>query len=99
MGGGGGYPAATATRTAPSPAPRVRVSPRTGVGGFMVGAERKLLKILDQSRKLRPEFTIAIAQPGLQKAKASETRLELLAATAVSVREVAHGPFEAYRRP
>ena len=62
----------------------------------MVGNERKMLEILDESRTLRPEFTIAIAQPGLQKSKASDPQLELLAATEVYIREVAYGPFKAY---
>lgn len=72
---------------------------RTKVSGFMVGGERKLLEILDQSKALQPDFTITIAQPGLQQSRASETQLELLAATEVYIREVANGMFEAYCSP
>ncbi len=69
---------------------------RNGVSGFMVGDELKLLELQDQSRLLKPQFTIAIAQPGLQKHHHSPAQLELLAATQTYVLDVANGAFEVY---
>lgn len=69
---------------------------RNGVTGFMVGDEHKLLEVQDRSRLLKPQFTIAIAQPGLQKHHHSRAQLELLAATQTYVLNVANGTFQAY---
>jgi hypothetical protein len=72
---------------------------RTGVSGFMVGNERTLVDLHDRSRLLRPQFTIAIAQPGLQKHHHTAPQLELLAATDMYVFEVANSAFEVYCGP
>lgn len=72
---------------------------RNGVTGFMVGDERKLLELQDRSRLLKPQFTIAIAQPGLQKHHHSAAQLELLAATETYVLDVANGKCEVYCSP
>jgi hypothetical protein len=72
---------------------------RNGVTGFMVGDERKLLELQDRSRLLKPQFMIAIAQPGLQKHHHSAAQLELLAATQTYVLDVANGAFEVYCSP
>lgn len=62
----------------------------------MVGNDRTLIDLYDRARLLRPEFTIAIAQPGLQKHHHSAPQLELLAATNIYVHEVANSTFEVY---
>lgn len=69
---------------------------RNGVTGFMVGDELKLMDLFDRSRLLKPQFTIAIAQPGLQKHNHSDAQLELLAATQTYVYDVANGAFAVY---
>ncbi|MDP9370733.1 MAG: hypothetical protein M3Q03_21105, partial [Chloroflexota bacterium] len=69
---------------------------RNGVTGFMVGDEAALLDLQDHARFLKPKFTIAIAQPGLQKYHHSAAQLELLAATQTYVSDVANGHFEVY---
>jgi hypothetical protein len=58
-----------------------------------VGNLTKLYDLQDASERLRPRFTIAIAQPGLSKAKAANDQLELLAATEFYVRQVAKADF------
>ena len=55
--------------------------------GFEKGDGRGLYRIDDEARRLRPDFVIVIAQPGLSKAGASDQQLELLAATEVYLRE------------
>lgn len=62
----------------------------------MVGDEATLLDLQDRSRLLEPQFTIAVAQPGLQKHHHSDSQLELLAATQTYVLDVANGRFRAY---
>jgi hypothetical protein len=61
--------------------------------GFEVGNLTKLYDLQDASERLRPRFTIAIAQSGLSKAKAANDQLELLAATELYVRQVAKADF------
>lgn len=55
--------------------------------GFEKGDGRRLYKLDDMSRRLRPDFGIVIAQPGLSKGAATTQQLELLAATEVYLRE------------
>lgn len=61
--------------------------------GFEVGNMTELYDLQDASERLRPRFTIAIAQPGLSKARAGNDQLELLAATELYVRQVAKADF------
>ena len=61
--------------------------------GFEVGSMTDLYDLQDASERLRPRFTIAIAQPGLSKARAGNNQLELLAATELYVRQVAKADF------
>lgn len=64
--------------------------------GFMAGTASDLYSLADQAALLRPEFTVAIAQPGLSAASVSAAQLQLLAATEVYVQETIAGPFEVY---
>lgn len=64
--------------------------------GFEVGNLTTLYDLQDASERLRPRFTIAIAQPGLSKAKAGNDQLELLAATELYVRQVAKADFRVF---
>ena len=64
--------------------------------GFEVGNLTTLYDLQDASERLRPRFTIAIAQPGLSKAKAGNEQLELLAATELYVSQVAKADFRVF---
>lgn len=64
--------------------------------GFVVGTGEALYRVQDQSRLLRPEFTIAISQPGLSQSGASADQMQLLGTTEVYVREVAAAEFEVF---
>jgi superfamily II DNA or RNA helicase len=68
----------------------------TGKTGFMKGDASSLYDLEDSSRLLRPEFTIAVAQPGLSRAAVSVAQLELLASTEVYLHETANSRFEVY---
>ena len=69
---------------------------RSGRDGFEVGNMSALYDLQDASERLRPRFTIAIAQPGLSKARAGRNQLELLAATELYVRQVAKAEFTVF---
>jgi hypothetical protein len=71
----------------------------SGVTGFMKGDASVLYGLEDTARLLRPEFTIAIAQPGLTQAGVSAAQLELLASTETYVYETPFGAFEVYCSP
>lgn len=62
----------------------------------MKGDAISLYELEDSSRLLRPEFTIAVAQPGLSRAAVSVAQLELLASTEVYLHETANSRFEVY---
>jgi superfamily II DNA or RNA helicase len=62
---------------------------RSVTNAITVGESRDLYALRDRSFELTPRFTIAIAQPGLSKALASQDQLRLLAATDVYVSQVA----------
>lgn len=47
--------------------------------GIMKGDDAELFRIMEASKRLRPQFSIAIAQPGMSKAKASPGQRALLA--------------------
>lgn len=64
--------------------------------GFEVGDIETLYGLQDDAHRLTPVFTIAIAQPGLSKAKASDNLLQLLASTELYVRDVAKAGFEVF---
>lgn len=64
--------------------------------GFMRGDVRSLDSIADRAHLLRPEFSFAIAQPGLSKAIVSRPQLDLLAATETFLRETLNGPLRVY---
>lgn len=55
--------------------------------GLVRGDLRALYSIRDQAAGLRPTFEVAIAQPGLSKAKVSVPQLHLLASTETYLRE------------
>lgn len=61
--------------------------------GFEVGDIEVLYRLQDESIRLKPTFTIAIAQPGLSRARAADNQLQLLAATEVYVKQVAKADF------
>lgn len=69
---------------------------RFGRTGIMRGSAKGLLQLQERARLARPHFTIAIAQPGVSKARASTQQLELLAATEVYLHETALAEFDVY---
>jgi superfamily II DNA or RNA helicase len=72
---------------------------RTGKSGFVKGNASALYALEDAARRLRPEFAIAVAQPGVSQAAVSAPQLELLAATETYVFEAAHSRLEVYSSP
>jgi hypothetical protein len=64
--------------------------------GFERGTGDDLYRLHDESRLLKPIFTIAIAQPGLSKAVARPPVLHLLASTETYIREVAAADFQVF---
>lgn len=60
---------------------------QTGVSRFEVGAPGKLLELRKMSRYLTAEFRVFIVQPGLSQTQATEQQLELLAVTALYLKE------------
>lgn len=72
---------------------------RTEKSGFIKGDASALYALEDLARLLRPEFTIAVAQPGLSHGSVSGPQLELLAATETYVFETAHSQFGVYCSP
>ena len=64
--------------------------------GFEVGDISALYRLEDDSHRLTPSFTIAIAQPGLSKKLVAENQLQLLASTEIYIREVAKADFQVY---
>lgn len=73
-----------------------RRSQHHGYSGFIAGDGAALYKLRDESRLLRPDFTIAIAQPGLSKSRASEAQRHLLGSTELYVAEVAAAGFKVF---
>ena len=67
---------------------------RQGRSGVEKGTASKLYDIEEKARLLRPEFTIAIAQPGVSKARVSRQQLELLASTEVYVYETSNSSLD-----
>lgn len=67
-----------------------------GRTGFIKGDAGLLHQLHDRAGLLRPRFTIAIAQPGLSKAAASDSQLELLASTEIYLQETALASFTVY---
>jgi len=47
--------------------------------GIMKGDDTELVRILEASKRLRPQFSIAVAQPGMSKVRASQGQRALLA--------------------
>lgn len=64
--------------------------------GLEIGTVEKIYEIEDQARLLVPRVTVAIAQPGLSKRRASDAQLHLLACTQVYLYETAFSDFEVY---
>jgi hypothetical protein len=60
---------------------RQKKRPKAKGTGFARGNLEALYKLRDQCSTLRPSFEIAIAQPGVSKAKVSAEQLHLLAST------------------
>jgi hypothetical protein len=67
---------------------------RHGRSGIEKGTASKLYDLEERARFLRPEFTIAIAQPGVSKARVSRQQLELLASTEVYIYETANSSLD-----
>ncbi len=65
-----------------------------GRNGILVGDAGALYNLESQHRALTPDMVIAIVQPGMSKASASDSQLSLLAATEVAIQEIATGRFE-----
>ncbi len=72
---------------------------QTGKTGFIKGNPSSLYALEDEACLLRPEFTIAVAQPGLSHAAVSAAQLELLASTEVYLYETANCKIEVYCSP
>jgi hypothetical protein len=66
---------------------------RNHLTGFQIGDGNALYRIRDEAYRLRPVFTIAIAQPGVSKQAVSSAQLHLLAGTEVYLSEVAVANF------
>lgn len=66
---------------------------RDQYSGFHVGDGNDLYRLRDEAYRLRPAFTIAIAQPGVSKRVVSQEQLHLLAGTEVYLSEVAVADF------
>ncbi|WP_281197197.1 DEAD/DEAH box helicase [Microtetraspora niveoalba] len=64
--------------------------------GIEQGSFERLVQLRDIARTRRPQLTVAIAQPGMSKSKASLKQLELLACTEVYLREIAAAHLEVY---
>lgn len=64
--------------------------------GFEVGEIEDLYRLADEAGVLRPTFEIAIAQPGISKAKVSADMLQILAGSEVYVRAVAKAPLRVF---
>lgn len=61
---------------------------------FQKGDEERLGEIILEARELRPDFEIAIVQPGLSKAGPTRDQLDLLATTEIYLSEVGAVPFK-----
>jgi len=72
---------------------------RYGRTGIILGDGNKLYALEDESRYVRTEFSIVIAQPGLAKRSISAPSLELLASTEVYLYETAQATLEVYCSP
>jgi len=77
---------------------RLRLA-RGAPSGFMKGDAAALYELADRSQLLRPDLTIAVAQPGLSATSASGAQLELLASTETYVHETVNGAFDVYCSP
>jgi superfamily II DNA or RNA helicase len=64
--------------------------------GLEVGTAEKIYELEEKARLLIPKVTIAIAQPGLSKERASDAQLHLLGCTQVYLYETAYSEFEVY---
>ncbi|MEN3533623.1 helicase-related protein [Microbispora sp. ZYX-F-249] len=64
--------------------------------GLELGSFERLVQLRDTARTRKPKLTVAIAQPGMSKSRASLKQLELLASTEVYLREIAAAHFEVY---
>jgi len=60
-----------------------------GKTGFIVGDGNALYRLEERARRLKPDFGMLIAQPGLAKRMASRRQLDLLGSTEVYLCEVA----------
>lgn len=67
-----------------------------GFSGLEIGDPGDLYRLMDEGRKLRPRFTIAVAQPGVTKAGISVEQQHLLGSTEKYVVDVAAGRFAVY---
>jgi hypothetical protein len=69
---------------------------RRHVSGIMKGNAQTLYSMQDNAAFLRPQFTIAVAQPGASVRQITQVQLELLASSEVYVHETARSNFEVY---
>ncbi|MDI6915533.1 MAG: DEAD/DEAH box helicase family protein [Desulfitobacteriaceae bacterium] len=67
---------------------RERNRNRQGRSGFVVGDGNALYRLEERARLLKPDFSMAIAQPGLSKSRVSSQQLDLLGSTEVYLHEV-----------
>jgi superfamily II DNA or RNA helicase len=72
---------------------RERKRSQGGRSGLIRGDSAALYRMQERARFLRPRLTIVIAQPGLSKARVSDSQLELLASTEVYLHETSLASF------
>jgi len=68
-------------------------------GGFARGSLKDLHRLIDRVKMLRPTFSVAIAQPGLSKSRASASQLELLGSTQVYLYETYAAKLDVFSSP
>jgi superfamily II DNA or RNA helicase len=72
---------------------------RGAPSGFMKGDASALYSVADVAHLRRPDFTVAIAQPGLSAAKSTTPQLELLASTDTYLVDTTTNSLEVYCSP
>ncbi|HKO50135.1 MAG TPA: DEAD/DEAH box helicase family protein [Polyangiaceae bacterium] len=75
---------------------RERNRARRGTSGFARGDMKALLAMYDRTRRLRPTLRVAIAQPGVSKARVTPSQLRLLASTELYLHETHLAEFQVF---
>lgn len=75
---------------------RERKRMRDGYSGIIIGTHQKLLELAERAQYSLHEWVIAVAQPGVTKARVSLPQLNLLASTEIYIRETSDSDFVVY---